>query len=180
MTIRDELSNLYFDWMFDLVCKERYAKDISYRKLLIYLHDTEFKYTISKDANRAEDGMDLRRRFALLQDDTDIVYYLDGPCSMLEMMIALAIRCEENIMDDPRMGDRTGQWFWGMINSLGLGSMTDDRFDNSYVDEVIDKFIFREYEPDGKGGLFTIRNYERDLRKVEIWTQLCWYLDNIV
>ena len=39
--------------------------------------------------------------------------YLDNKtCSVLEMMIALAIRCEEHIMDDPDVGNRTGQWFW--------------------------------------------------------------------
>ena len=41
------------------------------------------------------------------------------------MMIALAIRCEEHIMDDPDAGDRTGQWFWSMLVSLGLGSMDE-------------------------------------------------------
>lgn len=40
----------------------------------------------------------------------------------LEMIIALAIRLEEHIMDDPDIGNRTGQWFWDMIVSLGLGS----------------------------------------------------------
>lgn len=180
MTIRDDLNDLYFEWMFDLVCHARFSKRVSYRELLIFLHHTEFKYSISNDANRAEDGIDLRRRFALLQNDKDIVYYLDGPCSILEMMIALAIRCEETIMDDPRIGNRTGQWFWGMINNLGLGSMTDDRFDKCYVDDVIERFLFRKYEPDGKGGLFTVRDSGYDLRDEEIWTQLCWYLDTIV
>lgn len=51
-----------------------------------------------------------------------IASYLDNrPCSVLEMIIALAIRLEEHIMDDPDIGNRTGQWFWDMIVSLGLG-----------------------------------------------------------
>ena len=83
-------------------------------------------------------------------------------------------------MDDPRVGDRTGQWFWGMITNLGLGSITDDRFDEQYVDSVIIRFMERNYEPNGKGGLFTIRNCDCDLRRVDIWKQLCWYLDSIV
>ena len=95
------------------------------------------------------------------------------------MMIALAIRCENDIMDNPNMGDRTSQWFWGMITNLGLGSMTDRNFDIRYVDEIIERFLDRKYEPDGKGGLFRIRHFNRDLRKVEIWYQLCWYLDSI-
>lgn len=180
---RDAISNEYFDWLYDIVCGERYSKQISYKKLLMYLHSIEFRYSIPKDKNRAEDGMDLRYRFAITlphEDSTDyILDILDDPCSVLEMMIALAIRCEENIMDDPHVGDRTGQWFWGMIVSLGLGAMTDTRFNRRAIDETIDIFLDRRYEPNGKGGLFTIRNCDRDLRTVEIWYQLCWYINSI-
>lgn len=164
----------YFKWLSDLVCKKRYAKNISYKKLLMRLYDTEFRYTIRRDRNRAEDGKDLRYRF-----DHDADLYLAGPCSVLEMMVALAVRCEETIMDDPAIGDRTSQWFWGMVTNLGLGSMTDDRYDERYVDEVIERFLDRDYEPDGRGGLFRVRNCDRDLRQVEIWYQLCWYLNTI-
>ena len=82
-------------------------------------------------------------------------------------------------MDDTRVGDRTGQWFWGMITNLGLGSMTDDDYSRDYVDSVIDRFLRNDYESNGKGGLFTIRNCEYDLRSVSIWCQLCWYLDSL-
>ena len=180
MTYEDEINNEYFEWMFGLVCSNRYSKCISYRKLFMQLHNTEFIFSIPKDANRAEGGIDLRYRFALHKDDMDMLNYLDGPCSVLEMMIALSIRCEESIMDDPSIGDRTGQWFWGMIVNLGLGSMTDDRYDKQYVDHILYRFLNREYDPDGKGGLFTVRNCDEDLRTVEIWYQMCWYLDNIV
>jgi hypothetical protein len=96
------------------------------------------------------------------------------------MMVALALACEEDIMDNTSYGNRTGQWFWGMIVNLGLGSMTDGRYDERRVDEIIDRFLDRDYEPNGEGGLFTIRHCDRDLRDVEIWHQLCWYLDSII
>ena len=57
--------------------------------------------------------------------------------------------------------------------------MTDDRYDEGYALEKIYIFLNREYEPNGKGGLFFIRNCKEDLRNVEIWAQLCWYLDTI-
>lgn len=181
--MRRKISDEYFEWLYHLMCDGRFGKGISYRRLLIRLHDTRFRYSIRRDQNRAEDGIDLRRRFALIRDYEDsyerIMDCLDGPCSILEMMVALAIRCEETIMDDPIYGDRTGQWFWGMINSLGLGGMIDTRFEDEYVDDVIERFLKRDYEPDGTGGLFTIRRCEYDLRTVEIWCQLCWYLDTI-
>ena len=83
-------------------------------------------------------------------------------------------------MDDLEYGDRTAQWFWEMIVSLGLGSMTDDRFDRRFVEDVILDFMNRDYAPNGKGGLFTIRNYPYDMRDLEIWSQLNKYLKTIV
>lgn len=181
MTLRDEVRNEYFNWMVDVVSSNRFSKEISFNKLLMYLHNTKFRYIIQKDKNRAIDGIDLRRRFAYEHPDiSGTELYLDGPCTVLEMMVALSIRCEETIMDDPKLGNRTGQWFWGMVTSLGLGSMMDDRFDRAYVENVINKFLNREYLPDGRGGLFTVRNCKKDLRSVEIWYQMCWYLDGIV
>lgn len=177
----NEISNEYFEWLYNLVCGKRYSKRISYRKVLMFLHSVEFRYSIPADANRAKDGEDLRYRFALDHDlSVRMVYQsIDRPCSVFEMMVALAIRCEETIMDNPRVGDRSGQWFWEMIVNLGLGSMLDSSFDKKRVETAVKKFLDREYESNGKGGLFTIRRCEYDLRTVEIWYQLCWYLDSI-
>ena len=177
--INRRITNDYFEWLSGLVCGDRLSKEVSYRKLLLYLHQTEFRFIIRRDVNRAKDGVDLRRRFALIQGDEELAEYLDGPCSILEMMVALALRCEECIMDDPHVGNRTGQWFWGMIVNLNLGSMIDDRFDTDYVAETLEIFLDREYEPNGDGGLFTIKHCLEDLRDVEIWVQLLWYLDSL-
>lgn len=181
--MRDRIRNDYFNWLSDLVCGQRFSKQISYQKLLQHLHCIVFEILIPNDQNRAEDGMELRYRFAILngyEDSPEVVLNaLDGPCSVLEMLVALALRCEEDIMDDPKVGGRAGQWFWGMIRNLELGSMKDNKFDEKYVDQVIMRLINREYEPDGRGGLFTIMGCEYDLRDVEIWHQMCWYLDSI-
>lgn len=177
MTHEECILNDYFEWMYNLACGDKYADGLSHRKLLSCLHDIEFIYFISKDKNRAADGEDLRYRYSLEYYDGNVPECLDGPCSVFEMMLALALRCEETIMDDPAYGDRTRQWFWGMITNLGLGSMIDDRFDEEYVRETVDRFLYREYEADGRGGLFTVRHCDKDLRTVEIWYQLCWYLD---
>ena len=181
MTLKDRICNDYFEWMYNLVCGERFSEKLSYKKLLMHLHNTDFIYLIPKDGNRAQDGIDLRYRFAYEYTDIeDADSYLKGPCSVLEMMVALAVRCEETIMDDPTKGDRTRQWFWNMIVSLGFGGMSDDRYDQFFVDKTLDRFLSRKYEPNGKGGLFTIRNPKRDMRRIEIWYQLCDYLNSIV
>lgn len=181
---RNELNNEYFEWLCELVCSdERYFRRLPYRRLLRYLHSVDFRYTIAMDGNRAENGVNLRYRFGDENSyrDAMIASYLDyRPCSVLEMMVALAIRCEERIMDDPDIGNRTGQWFWDMIDSLGLKQMSDIAFDRVYVENVVEKFLDRDYKPNGEGGLFTVENCDRDMRDTDIYYQMCWYLREIV
>ena len=179
MTFEDRINNDYFEWLCELVDAKRFSKHTSYIKLLMHLHNIQFTWFVPHDDNRADDGIQLRRRFALSRDDVSLSNYILGPCSVFEMMAALAVRCEETIMDDALMGNRTGQWFWGMIHNLELSPMRDSKFDREYVDDVIARLLNRDYEPDGKGGLFTVKHCTRDMRSVEIWCQLSWYLDSI-
>lgn len=171
----------YFQYLCRFVRGKKQSKYASYDKLLLYLHSVEFTWTIDMDSNRAEDGKALRRRFCYekgLPPETTRLS-LSGPCSVLEMMIALADRCEKHIMADNDIGDRTGQWFWGMIVNLGLGGMTDKKYDEELTRRVISRLLARNYEPDGTGGLFTVHDNRFDLRSVEIWFQAMWYLDEI-
>jgi hypothetical protein len=48
------------------------------------------------------------------------------------------------------------------------------------VDYVLDRFLDRDYEPDGRGGLFRVKHTDEDLRFVEIWYQMNWYLDELL
>ena len=96
------------------------------------------------------------------------------------MMVALCLRIEEDIMDDPVKGNRIHKWFHVMLKSLGLLDMDDAYFDERYTDKVITRFLNREYEPNGAGGLFRIKDCPYDLRSVEIWYQMCWYFDSIL
>lgn len=179
MTFADRINDDYFEYLYELIDAKRFSRHVSYRKLLMRLHDIEFTWFVPYDDNRADDGIQLRRRFALFREDVSLSNYISGPCSVLEMMVALAVRCEEWIMDDAQKGNRTGQWFWGMVHNLGLSPMTDSNFDRDYVDDVITRLLNREYAPDGEGGLFRVKHCERDMRTVEIWWQLSWYLDSI-
>lgn len=175
-----EINNEYFEWLYNYMCEGRAHDTVSYKKLFALLHNTKFIYFIKNDINRAADGIDLRNRFADdIQDSCVLEYLRRKPCSVLEMLIALAIRCEETIMDNPKYGDRTKQWFWMMLSNLGLSYMTDDLYNENYALQHINIFLNRTYQPNGKGGLFYIRNCDEDLRDIEIWTQLLWYLNNI-
>lgn len=178
MNYRDQIRNEYFEWLYNYICGRKFNNRISFRKLFMLLHSIDFDFYIPDDSNRTIDGVNLRNRFANYMHDEEISNVLDEPCSVLEMMLALAIRCEETIMDNPEYGDRTVQWFWNMLTNLNLNRFSDDVFNEDIARDRIYNFIERKYEPDGKGGLFYIRNCPTDLRTVDIWTQLCWYLDN--
>jgi hypothetical protein len=179
MRVEDRVKADYFEWMYDLVCGDRFAKSISYRQLLTFLHDVEFVYFVPHDENRAAEGIALRYKYCVIHDCEDLEYCLTGPCSVLEMMVALAI-CEEKIMEDPEIGDRTGQWFWNMVANMGLGSMSDGQFNEWLVNDVVTRFLERDYEPDGRGGLFRVRDWHRDMRTAEIWHQLMAYINSLV
>lgn len=172
----------YVEWMYKLVPNKYFSKTQTYKKLFHYLHSVEFTYTIPLDGNRAEDGIQLRYRFGEDRGypQAMVAAYLDDqPCSVLEMMIALAVRYEDNIMCDSDIGDRTGQWFWGMIANLELIPMTDGYFDEDYVEFVVHRLLNREYKRNGKGGLFTVKQ-NVDMRNVEIWYQAAYYFNEVL
>lgn len=179
----NDILNNYFKWLCGLVKAPSH-----YKKLLLFLHDTDFQYRMARDSNRYEDGIDMRYQFGIATGESQrlIALALDNKsCSMLEMMVALADRCEEQIMSDSELGDRTGNWFWFMVDSLGLSDMTNDNFDKEYCIFVVNRFIEREYSQNGDGGLFRIdvrdkNNMIVDLRDYEIWYQATWYLNSVI
>jgi hypothetical protein len=173
-----ELSERYFHWICHIAMNGEAG---NYQKLLHYLYNKNYRYTHPRDANRESDGIDLRYRFGYLNGIAlpEITCELDDkPCSVLEMMVALAIRCEENILLDFEIGDRTYEWFQDMLKSLGV-DQNDDEFNYSYVDSTIEHFLDRDYAPDGCGSLFHLRHPPDDMRRAEIWYQAMWWIDEI-
>ena len=175
----------YYDWLVAKVYDSS-VKGHSYWDLLWYLLHRPFYWPIHipLDENRALDGINLRSQF----DETygglyEINLYLgEDRCSWLEMMIALAIRLESEIMDNSRIGNRTGDWFWIAITNLGLNGMVDGYFDSRIADANLKRFEDREYNSDGSGGgMYILSNPmpNRDMRG-EVWYQLNWYMTEVL
>lgn len=170
----------YYRWITSIVCQNEYASnEHQYQALLRHLYEKEFRWSILYDQNRARDGKDLRFQFSDLAN-LEWEIGMDDPCSVLEMMVGLAIRCEQSIMTDSSIGDRTSMWFWDMIESLGLDSYTDADYDKERADAILDKFMDRRFSKNGKGSLFTFRDSKKDARSIEIWRQMCLYLDELI
>ena len=164
--------NDYFDWLYFMVV----PNGGKFRKLLTMLHTMEFKYFVEYDENRASDGVNLRWYYVDDGGDDEILRWKE-PCTVLEMLIALAMHMDKIV------GDREldiVHWFWLMLDNLDLAWMKDDKYDKTYVYGRVAMFLDREYEPDGNGNIIYIPDSPDDLRDVEIWNQMCWYLDSIL
>lgn len=170
-------TNHYFKWLCNFVYHQ--DSNPSYSKLLEYLYEKPFLWILPLDQNRYSDGINMRENYYRTHTGDHHTEKV-GDCSILEMMVALSNRLEDQIMQDHDIGNRTPQWFWQMVMCLGLGKMTDDRFDPMYCDQVIDIFLSRTYQKNGRGGLFTTKDPEIDMAKAEIWYQAQWYLQGVL
>lgn len=183
----------YFKWLCRKV--DVYQDDISgYWYLMQVLWAKEFGWFVPNDDNRVADGLELRLEFAY---DHYYDYNLSASdiCSVLEMLVALAVRMDDTIIkpgEKVKVGDR----FFELICNLELDKYTDDRYldlgnnDNSYhlaamysmvkdsaeIDDILEVLINRQYSKNGKGGLFPLVRAELDQREIEIWYQMHEYL----
>jgi hypothetical protein len=134
----------------------------------------EFIWLIPNDDNRLEDGKDLRYEF-LDEEGIDEVDpdWMSLGCSVLEMMLGLSRRLSFEAEGKPR------DWFWHLIENLGLTHLNDKDYDDrtrELVDETFGRVIFRLYERNGQGGLFPLRHPKENQQNVELWYQLSAYL----
>lgn len=172
----------YFHWLCEMVRIE--TEDRSYWLLAKDLHRRAFYPLVDHDENRASDGLELREEY-LREVNYPKYYSIEGDCSVLEMIIALARRIafetsdpyDLDIEDDM---DRTCYWFWEMMRNLGLDIYDDENYvENSgyeRVEVILSRFLDRDYKRNGDGGLFPLDGGSEDQRDVEIWYQMNAYL----
>lgn len=168
------LDEMYLEWLYSQVGDTSYANPThTYWNLLKKLSTKPFVCIVERDTNRVEDGLELRERFLRESRVTgpDVQAWMELPCSVLEVMVALSERLAFE-------GDGEAyEWFWEMVRNLGLDDYNDRRrFSNRRVDETLDRFINREYEYNGHGGLFPLYDAKEDQRKVELRYQQAAYL----
>lgn len=164
----------YVDWIIEQVCDEGYEQMADRRYLFDALDREPFIPACRMDENRAEDGVDLRHRY-FLETGEESGHGLRR-CTMLEMLAALAMRCEETIMIDMDVGRRVGRWFFPMLVNMA-SPLEDGIFGSPYTVMMgCRRLRNHDYAPDGRGGLFYIPGYKGDMRGLEIWSQLMAYL----
>jgi hypothetical protein len=168
----------YYEWLCSLIECNGFNKR-SYWLLSRALYEKEFTWTVPNDDNRAYEGRNLRERFC---DEQGIEYDFDAfpeGVSMLELIIGLAYRCESIMADSESEGEMV-EWFWKILENIGLDRFDDEVFyaekGHLVVDEILEKVINRTYHSSGKGGLFPLKHAEKDQTEVELWYQMNTYL----
>ena len=169
----------YFQWLCSLVRAEP-----EYSMLWQKLHDIDFVWIVDRDENRAEDGKYLRYIFTIdtLNDAEveEIDQILSGPCSVLEFLVGLARRIEDDIMESVDLENRTYKWFHEMVGNLGLLKYDNKHYSDGEIDAIVHRFMSRKYSKNGRGNIFLVGHFSGPLfSSLEIWSQMqAYFLEN--
>lgn len=142
-----------------------------------------FPVIVNRDINRVTDAEHLRMDFVHeYHIDVRRSDFTQRRVSVLEVLVAFALRIQSDIMWDPDDEDRAPLWFWSMIENVGvdLRKYQDGYFNAECMvnlDEMIEKAIYRDYQKTGMGGFFPLKNPKKDQKKVELWYQMQFWID---
>lgn len=164
------LDDQYLDWLYAMVGLQE--ENVRHNKLLNQLFSREFVIMIPNDDNRCKDGLALRQDFIkspgrLVRIDRQ---WLGMGCSVLELMIGVARHLSFEAEGE------VGEWFWHLIENLGLTRYNDHRWHAGRIDQIVERLVWRQYSHNGNGGLFPLKNPHEDQRQVEIWFQMEAYI----
>ena len=170
----------YFKWLMTKIEFGNFTE--LYLGLLDRMFSLKYFSTLPMDENRASDGKDLRYFFCeeTGYDLDDLNWAVGDSCTVLEMLIAFADLIANKEIGDPEKGDRTPDWFWRMVKNLGLLDYLGDYLPfeiSTEVTVILQKWMFRQIDYDGSGGLFPLKNPPGDERKVEFLYQMRAYLN---
>ena len=141
----------------------------TYTYIVLTLTNVEFTWRHPMDENRAIDGLELRDDF-----EYETGEYLDkssglmSSCTFFEMLAALAMRCESQLMRSVSMGDRTSKWFFEFLDNLGL---MDTNLRESEIKSRAERFM------NGELDMFPLKRKDIVQRNEQIWKQLSSYMN---
>ena len=163
----------YFNWLADIVDLRSHNE---YSELLLYLFRTEFFWVVPKDIIMAKNGIHLRYDF-LEKNYIDVGdAWLDDPCSVLEMLVAMAQRVRFDIMPD--FDYEVDYWFWKFLDNLEVLKYDNRHYSEIEVDFIVQKFLKREYFTGGKFCMFFTKKHQIGvLKRTELWYQMHFWLD---
>ena len=159
----------YIHWVLKDKLKLSDKETKSYLYLVSAITNIEFTWRHPMDENRAIDGLDLRSDF-----EYETGEYLDNSsglmphCTFFEMLAALAIRCENQLMRNLSVGDRTSKWFFEFLDNLGL---LDNKLSINDIECIVDDFM------NGDLDMFPLKDKGIVQKNEQIWKQLSAYIN---
>lgn len=182
-----KIQEKYNEWMYSIIFGKDYTSRNYNLAVLEALNNVPFEYSMDLDANRQKDAQDLRYIFGQENDihPAEICASLDTRApSILEVMVSLIYRVKTTILCDFDSSEMPSnkEIFEHMIWSLGLSRYVGNcdfstNVLNAEVARVSQSLFARDYNYNGRGGLFTVENPRDDMRVTDIWYQFMWYLD---
>ena len=160
----------YNDWLLKF-CN---FKQSGYRKLINQLSESPFEAILDRDLNRLYDGENLRRHF--LSENGIHGDFCSHPVSILEVLIALAVRIDDEYTGNPN-NPRPDLVFWEMICNLGLDKYDDKHYNYDEVYNILGIWIERKFDKNGVGSPFPVYKTYTDQRKIELWLQMTSYIN---
>lgn len=171
------MEELWDDYLQYLIWRCGLQRMTKLSNVFAILHDIPFTYVLDRDNNREEDGCDLRNEYNIpdgFSVEVEEAFFTHW-CSVLEMMIGLAIRVDDEFIGDPAEG-HPEDFFMEMLENLGL-----TKFGKRYCEEdvvnIVQKWLDRRFDKDGRGSPFPVRYDYRDQRELEIWDQTISYIN---
>lgn len=178
----------YFEWLVSKVTSPAVPDDAQARNVLRVLRDIRIQgLPMADDDPRLEDGKQLRMNFI---DDAGLsVHSYDDAlepnfCTVLELLIALAIRMDDIMRDPLDPSSSVPSCFWGMVTTMvgqpfypcSYWAFPADVSIAAVVTESSMKFLSRQYDPTGYNGNIFIDVSGVDLRAIDIWAQACRFM----
>lgn len=171
----------YILWVMrdKLMLTEKEIRDYQY--LLEVLADIEYIWIHPMDENRAIDGLELRSDFEYETGEyLDKTSGLMPKCTFFEMLAALSIRCEEQLMRNISAGNRTSKWFFEFLDNLNLTDYTVGKWkgrDSDIIRSIVEEEMLGKYRENGVGGMFPLKNHGINQRNEQLWKQLTAYIN---
>ena len=166
------MSELYFKWLINHI-----DYDNEDDELFIYdLFLCEFRWIHPNDVNRKMDAFELRRDFSI---DEGLYYseyetFKSVKPNCLEVLIALAQRISDDILDECESGYGTDGWFWELVKIFGLR--------HTRLPKTFKYFeLTKEFQKGNISSKKVTKRYQKGNKKVtdlEIWYQIADYISN--
>jgi hypothetical protein len=170
------IQEAYFEYLYHLMYDIwDYKSSESYISVCWCLHNVDFLALVDYDENRIADAAGLRNQFkdkAGSLGPAELTAIITPDCTVFEVLIALATRADFMVP----LGTRV--WFQLFLENLGLDTWSDEKCSVSTwpIERTINNFNNRDYRPNGKGGIFPLRQPKQDQRDVELWYQMGAYM----